>query len=277
MRPIRKGKNALIFGPWVGELGWELTEWLPRLFAMSRKFEKVVAISYESSRSLYNGYDFFAHNYSLQDSHFAFGKINRSDELQIIVEAAKKFHLNDFTVYTPYNKSRLANIVRRALARKEYRSMCNSVGGLAQCDIVVHFRNFVRRGDSDDKNFPTATADDVCGKLRDFGFTVVAIGHPEMSYAPAGAIDGRSADIDRAVEFICGSKIVVGGSSAPMHLAQLCKKPIVTFFSPPSVLARYQGYWNPFNADLEVVTDSSFQPNSEQVVDSIFRLYERLK
>ena len=109
-----------------------------------------------------------------------------------------------------------------------------------------------------------------------------------MSYCPAGATDLRSTDLREAVEAICSSSLVVGGSSGPMHLATLCcgerghgcPQLVWCGGGAPerkTTSKRYARDWNPFKTPTDAFQCGSWQPSLESVWDRLRAFCERLE
>ena len=67
---------------------------------------------------------------------------------------------------------------------------------------------------------------------------------------------------------------MVGPSSGPMHLAQMCGTPIVCWgdnrkYNGHFLKDRYLKDWNPFNSQVEWIDCENWQPEPEEIVERI--------
>lgn len=89
-----------------------------------------------------------------------------------------------------------------------------------------------------------------------------------------GAYDYRGMDLQSLMDLIASVKVVVGGSSGVMHLAALCKTPLVvwgdnrTYFNE-TLEKRYKETWNPLDTQIEWVETSNWNPKVEDVENGI--------
>lgn len=88
---------------------------------------------------------------------------------------------------------------------------------------------------------------DILNKELSSSYKVAFIGSESSSYCPVEALDLRGIEMKRLVNVIHSSKLVVGQSSGPIHLASLCTTPHLTWSGYRlRTYARYAHHWNPF-------------------------------
>ena len=104
----------------------------------------------------------------------------------------------------------------------------------------------------------------------------VAVAHPEMSCCPPGCEDRRAFGLETGINAVSRARIVVGGSSASMHLGSLCAKPIVVWIGNGADIERYLSYWNPFGSPVFPVTDQTFRSRPKQLVATLERAVQHL-
>jgi hypothetical protein len=165
-------------------------------------------------------------------------------------------------ILTPADFS--SRINQAFIGKKIYKPFLNFDG--KNFTFAFHFRNF-ERVSTENKSYPLEYADYISRWCNDNGYRIAAIGHPELSYCPPGCEDLRSLDLNVGISTIRSSAIMVGGSSAPLHLGALCKKPIVTWIGGGADIERYLTYWNPFGSKVWVVTDKTFIPRPNDVIE----------
>lgn len=259
-----KKSDTLIVGPYVGEFGWEIMEWIPYVRMIAKRYKRVIAISYTNSRYFYSNSEFFPTNLELGSSGFGFGEIPKSLEKKIISSCAQAYGLQHFDLFKPSFLNRISKFL---IGKKKYLVYREDSLNM-EIDILFHFRNFTRE-DGDYKNYPKEDCDKLVDNFVDKNFNVACIGHPKYSYCPKNASDLRSNDFKLTIAAMSASKLVVGGSSGPIHLACLCNKPIVTWISEEFGAERYRSYWNPFKVPVYIVSEKTFRPPKDQIIDNI--------
>ena len=262
---------TLIIGPYVGEFGWEIMEWIPYINKIAIKYNKVISISYKESKYFYKDFLFCPHDLKLGASGFAFGKISKEKEMEIINDCILKFNLNKFDLFKPAYLNKISKYI---LGEKKYNSYKTNTNNIT-IDILFHFRNF-QREDGDYKNYDKKLSDDIANYFLLKNYKLACIGHPDLAYCPSKVEDFRSKDFKDTIDIISQSRIVVGGSSGPMHLACLCEKPIITWISAEFGAERYLSYWNPFKVPVYIVSDKSFKPGKEKIIENIEKALKEL-
>lgn len=268
-----KKNDTIILGPYVGEFGWELMEWLPYVEKFKKRYNRIVAISYKNSEYFYKDIEFFPHDLKLEQSSFGFGNINNIEKKNIIMKCANHFNLVKYDTFSPFDLNKVTKFLLRG---KKYIKYYEKIDNNEQFDLVFHFRDF-KRTDGNIKNYPKNEIDYICNVFIEKGYKIACIGHPELSYCPDNVPDYRSEEIQKAIAVISASKLVIGGSSAPMHLAALCGRPIVTWIGAEFGAERYLSYWNPFNVPVWIVSDKTFRPDKELIIKKVLEAINRLK
>lgn len=258
-------KETLIAGPYTGEFGWELMEWQGYVRKLRKNYKRTIVISYINSRYLYENCEFFAHGLSLKESGYAYGIFSNEKNKKIIQDCVKYYRLDGYDLFAPYMLNRLT---RFFIGGQSFVKFYEPPIGNKTFDLAFHFRDF-ERADGSVKNYPKEDVDCIVKECAGMGLNVCFIGYPKLAYCPMGYEDMRSENLADAVSAICSSKIVVGGSSAPMHLASLCNKPIVAWIGPPVTADRYFTNWNPFKSKVYLVTDQTFRPEKDLVIAMI--------
>ena len=258
-----QNNNALVAGPFVGEFGWELMEWQGYIRKLSRKYDTTVSISYNSSKYLYETCEFFAHNFSLERSGYGYGKCEPEEMQRIVERAAEAYGLSEYDVIQPVDLHRINRIL---FGKQIFRKFCEDSN--ERLDIVFSFRDMLRE-DGNEKNYEKKNIQPILDYCDHNGLRYGFIGLPQYSYCPNDKFDLRSTDLKETIAHISSSALVVGGSSGPMHLASLCGKPIVVWTGAPSITRRYFAAWNPFAVSVYVVTENTFNPSPEAVIETI--------
>ncbi|MEJ5352686.1 MAG: hypothetical protein WHS65_13970 [Melioribacteraceae bacterium] len=268
---IKKSKN-LIAGPYYGEFGWELMSFQGYVRKLRKFYENVAVISYNTSNYLYEKCIFFPHSLKLEKSSFGFGIYNEKLISELSIKVAKELNFNDYDLFTPFHINRINKLL---IGNQEFKKFYEPPIQNNKFDIVFHFR-YLRREDGDKKNYNIEYIRKIFSYFEKNKYKIGFIGLPQYSYALGGEYDLRSNDLRYTISIISNSRLVVGGSSAPMHLAQLCDKPIVVWIGKEADIDRYISYWNPFNSPVFVVSDKNWQPKPEEVINKINEAIEKL-
>lgn len=256
-------KKWLVAGPYTGELGWEMMVWQGYVRALRRRYKNLLVISYPFSSVFYEDCTFIPQDRKLIDSGFGLGVMNRKKTAELVQEyIGDQIKPGEYDLLLPHD---LTRIPRRILLRPVFPKLGKENDGIFDFDVVFHFRDFERKGDLGSKSYPREDADRLFLMCREKGLSCACIGHPEMAYCPEGCEDRRSLDMAVAIDAISKARLVCGGSSAPMHLASLCAKPMVVWIGHGADIERYISYWNPRKSPVFVVTEETFQPSPDQV------------
>lgn len=270
-----KRPQVLIAGPWLDELGWELAIWQAavRYQRISKCYEKVYVITFKNREYLYEDCEIYPHNEELINAGFGINKVPQEKINQLLDSCIDYYAIKEkFDLFTP-NKflSKFFRLKRKIkndiLHRKFYSDPIDD----KYFDIAFHFRSFERDGDDfSPKSFSPEKADQIAELCKLHGFSVCCIGAPGYSYVAKGTENRQSHDLLTSISYICVSRLVVGVSSAPMHLASLCGIPIVVWIgSPPGANRYFTTTWNPFNSKVFLVTEKTFNPSVEEIFCTI--------
>ena len=118
-----------------------------------------------------------------------------------------------------------------------------------------------------EKEWDRAAAGRLVRLLGDSGYAVAAVGGLD-NYCPPGARDLRGEPLPVLRAVLSSAAVVIGPSSGPLHLAQLCEAPVVTWYNRPELQKigsrlRYERLWNPFRAPVTFLDAGS--PTAEEV------------
>jgi ADP-heptose:LPS heptosyltransferase len=227
-------------------------------------------ITFENRSILYEDCEIYAHQEQLINADFGIGKVSEGKIEQLVSECVCHFSISEpFDLFTPNKFLSLLFKLRRKfksdlLHKRFYAVPIDN----KRFDIAFHFRSFERRGDIQPKSFPHEKADQLVEMCTSHGLRVCCIGAPEYSYVPPKAENRQSNDLSTTIAHLCASRLIVGGSSAPLHLAQLCGLPIVVWIGLKGD-DRYFTISNPFHSSVFMVTDKTFNPQVHQIYGAI--------
>jgi len=273
-------KNGVIFGPWVGEFGWELFAWQAHCRTISRSYDYCVAISRPENQILYSDFcdmflPFDPPSEGVSDSHMN-SAIKDFDLAQFAQACISPDILGSFDWswirpqkfgHPPYDHWRapvpiegVGDIIPHyRLLKGSYE--CNKV------DIVVHARNREIRGID---NWNIRKWQKVVSALSE-NFSFASIGTTKSSVHVEGTLDCRGDSTEATVGMLNYARCIVGPSSGPMHLATLSGCPQVWWTSNPNQnFSRYKHTWNPFGIENSMLQGSD--PSVESVVNEILNM-----
>lgn len=272
-------KKGVIFGPWVGEFGWELFAWQGHIRQIAKSFDFVVVIGKPGNNFLYSDFSDifvpFEPPKGIADSHtnstFNISSFNIQQFIQSTVNNSVLIEYNWSYLpptkigHPPYNHWRASlNISPFGEICPDYRFL-RSPNNFSNIDIVIHARNrSIREVDNWDVN----NWDTLVGALQSKSMSVVSIGTNEQSKHIDNTIDMRNISLDKTVGLLNSARCIVGSSSGPMHLATLSGCPQVVWTSNyRQNYSRYRDTWNPFNIKCIMIPNEV--PDPLVVLDAI--------
>jgi len=261
--------KTLIAGPFVGEFGWELMRWQSYIRAMSEGFDRTIIYSRPDREFLYRDFadEFCPHDPGTSDgSMYSLPKGIGGSGVNLFAER------DDSTVrINPQNK---------ASADKAFAGVTpvwtaygnTEQNGQKREFVCIHARKVSSAWDSkESRNWSDEKWDALVGGMD---MPTIAIGHPDQSICPRGAVDSRGSSLESLANTLRVSRCIVGPSSGPMHFASLCGCPQVIWVGkdPGGKLAkRYRSGWNPFDVSVEIVpSDHYWNPSVDDVRDCLY-------
>lgn len=257
--------KTLLAGPWLGEFGWELCTWVPamRYLAEQKRFEHVVVICQK-------GHDFLYWDFA--DEFIFYNKKGKSDRWLLNGKKTlapkrilKKY--KDATYYAPSAEKCL----KWNRSMRKYGNPSSIFG----YDIVIHARHVKNRDWIDKK----------CGGSRNWGrknweslvkmfhcCKICCIGTEDGAYHIDGTDDMRGATLQLTCDILAASKVAIGESSGPMHLASYCGCPHVVITDSRiqrSIGAtnkeRYRTLWNRYQTKCKIIEHKTWNPTPREV------------
>jgi ADP-heptose:LPS heptosyltransferase len=137
-----------------------------------------------------------------------------------------------------------------------------------QYDIIIHARNRPVRFATEGHNYPIELWLRLIELLKKHGFErIAAIGTKEQAFAPAGSLDFRGIAMEQLMNMMASTRMVIGPSSGPIHLASLCGTPHVVWARGRASARvdqrnkeRYESYWNPLKTPVTVILHRNEEP-----------------
>jgi ADP-heptose:LPS heptosyltransferase len=269
--------RTLVAGPWLGEMGWELCCWIPRVRYLSHRYKRTIVI-------IPKGHDYLYHDFADKIIHY--DKKGKKDRWKCKGKNPKipkkiKAKYAGAKFYTPTEKHCLSTKKEWFKYGKLWSSLnCNY-------DILIHARSvkqndWIDRKCGGDRNYPVKKWREVLLSLMAFtherGMVLAAasIGSKKGAHHIPGTTDLRGIPLDQLCTVMANSKVCIGTSSGPMHLAHLCGCPIVVFsdarkqkYIKGSNKVRYRKRWRAFDTPVKVLEHPKWRPSVDKVVRTI--------
>lgn len=264
--------GTLLFGCFLGELGWEVATWIPAMRHVAHKFDRVVAIIRPEYRYLYED---FVDKFEYYDKK---GKRDRWLLNGKKVFASKKI-LRKYPGVVYYNPSK----EKCTRWKREYFRYGGETYLHPAFDLIIHARH-LKKGDWIDKRL---------GRSRDWPLknyiklikelnsrlisplVIASIG--TKAYHVPGTINMLNIPISRLCLAMANSKLMIGTSSGPSHLASLCGCPhiVITGNEKHKSLGggrnrdRYKTNWNSFRTRVKILDKNNWNPSVETVLEAV--------
>ena len=243
--------KTAFFGPWVGELGWELMAWQGFCRFEARNFDKVYVCSFPDMEFLYQDFadEFIPHDYP-----------NRKLDFENIDDVEFELPVDIDAHYKPFKTYKVPDQHFIQYGSKLPKSFV--------FDILIHARN-IRIAH---KNYPEEKWEQIVNGIQEVLNTdsIASIGQiPDLHIK--GTKDLRGIPLGDLCDSMANSQVVIGGSSGVMHLATLCNTPIIvwgdrrTYFNE-TLETRYRKTWNPFSSEVHFLYDDKWQPDPQAVI-----------
>jgi hypothetical protein len=245
--------KRIALGPWIGELGWMISAWVPamRMYARHYADHHYVMVVPEGTQALVR---------------------DITDEIVTISPYGKPDRwLNDFKEPQPMpevkaDKWVLPSQSNCAPPKSGYYDYRRFYSGKLRNPprVVIHARG-LRRNKSAVRNWELARYVELLAALGNP--PAASIGSLAGAYHVPGTVDMRSDDIAMAMYAVCNCKVCLGPSSGPMHLASVCECPHIVWTDAKYQKSiggtnrdRYERIWNHKNTPVSVIDKYGWQP-----------------
>lgn len=261
-----KNEQVLLAGPWVGEFGWELFCWQGHIRKLSKDFDKTIVIGRPGNEFLYS--DFC-------DEYIEFNPESFKTDMWKCHDAKPHNHIVNNTPHTHYfsgnfNIGMLYSIdgvrdLNGLFFKQEFHKYIVDTD-LDGYNVILHGRN---KSTGADRNWSKEQWETLSKILLDAGLSVCCIGNSEAFHLE-GTSDLRSISFKDLTGVMNKSKLIVGPSSGPMHMASLCGlKHLV--WSTEYNRVRYERDWNPFNTEVVFYSEGGWNPDTYKIKDIILK------
>jgi len=255
--------KTLFAGPWVGELGWELFCWqgVLRHAVQSGEYNNVIISGRGINKFLYEDfcteYIPYAPNDYQPDS---FG--NRAPLSDYPKPKEDCTYVGPNTCLTHYTPPG----IWRPNVGQSFIKYGNTID--TDIDILIHARctNKVGTGyrDWSIHNFET-----IVKQFSQYTFACIGLHHAASHIN--GTKDLRGIELSTLADYMASTKLILGPSSGPMHLASLCGLNHIAW-GVENNTSRYNVDWNPHNTPVEYIVSENWNPNINTVISKMENL-----
>lgn len=255
--------SKLLVGPWMGEFGWEMMRWqgIIRYYAQDNKFDEVIIGCASGNRVLYQDFatDFIDNTpYHGYPDGWKYNHMNPVFDKEILEKVNPDVYISPTQESTARSKPQ--NFAKYGVSDPAL-----------SYDLLIHPRSTTKNG-TGIRNWPEGRWMNLVNSLTEL--KIGCIGTTNSSYYIPGVADLRDISLDKLVNIMSSSKMVIGPSSGPMHLASLCglKHLVWTDTKVWSSISgtnrqRYETIWNPFMTDVIVIDQEGWQPSIDTILN----------
>jgi len=250
------------------EFGWLVARFIPRLRSYSSKFEKTIVVCEPGTEYLFH---------DITDIFEPFHFKGRSERW--LYEARqpniKKRIMDKYPGAVKFLPSEKTCMHGSRIYKKYGEKLERSLW-----DIVIHARS-ENKYRSDNRNWPIKKWDKLMSMFT--SRKVACIGSKTGSIHIKGATDLRGINMKPLCDLLSNSKVVIGPSSGPMHLASFCGANHVVWTDnkyqkviKANNRKRYEKLWNPLKTPVTVIDEYGWNPPVKVVAQRISKILEAL-
>jgi len=255
--------SILLAGAGVMEFGWAICTWIPAVRYMSRKYEKTIVVCPP-------GHDYLYQDFADEILHTA--KSGRCDRW--LCEARVVKPSRPVIVNIGPDKLMVPSEKVCTKGHREYRMYGKDKG--TGYPLVVHARA-EQDYRSDDRNWPVKRYEKLLRKLGNP--EAVSIGTKSQSAHVPGTTDMRNLPMEELCDLLASSKLTIGTSSGPIHLAAMCGCPVAVWTDRSyhksikgTNAYRYRKLWNPYRVKATVIDTHGWRPPIGVVEKAIWEM-----
>jgi len=254
-------RTRVWIGPWVGEFGWELMMWQGHARTYAKNFKEVYVSSRPEMEYLYRDFatKFIPHDIRGETDCDGCNGKRYTNYLNNKIDARTDI------LFPPrkYPVEWVHKTLGREIFKKQTFIKYGKKTGKYNFDILIHAR-CTNKKKSSNRNYKSWN--ELIHKLSKY--KVACIGSKDASKHIQGTIDMRGVSLEKLCNMMADSKLVIGPSSGPMHLASLCGTTHIVFTYEKNKI-RYEKCWNPFDTKAIVLVDENWQPKVSTVMKAI--------
>lgn len=258
--------KILLAGPWIGEFGWELFCWQGYVRELSKNYDKTIVISRPGNSALYEDFcdeyiDFNPKSFKT-DFWMCSESVDFTDLISNI-EHDDYFGGNFDIGYRCLSDGRSIDTKGIFKTQKfvKYSKETNYDG----YDVIFHCRN---KTTGNQRNWDFEQWVNLKNILPS-ELKIACIGNNE-AFKIDGCDDLRGIELSDLIGVMNKSKLIIGPSSGPMHLASLCGLKHLVWSSEHNRV-RYLTDWNPFNTEVIFYSKEEWNPNPNNIYNIILK------
>ena len=258
--------SKLLAGHDIMEMGWNICTWIPAIRYLARAYKETIVVCKPGHEYLYRDFATGFEHYKAEGRTGLYGWYFRDKSIKMPRRIKAKY--KGAKIVVPDKK-----ICTKA-PRKYFKYGQHDRG--LEYDLVIHARSEVKFN-RDNRNWPVGRYMKVLNALRNEKYiSACSIGTKKGAYHIPGTQDLRGIEIEHLCNVLASSKLCIGVSSGPMHLASLCGCPHVVWTDNHYQKAikgtnkdRYKTLWNPFGTRCKVIDKYGWRPGINAVYDKI--------
>lgn len=256
---VKKGNNKVrriaFFGPWIGEFGWEAMSWQSWCRKESRRYEKSYVCSFPGMELFYEDFaEFIPHSDGIRE---LWGPDPRDIDFSKV-----KYTL-------PEDVSEQIMPIWALASGGEFIRFGSELIDRFSC--LIHARG-IKTHEQAFKNYPMELWERIAHELP---ANTACVGTSSDIHIK-GTVDLRGISLKELANHIAGCKVMIGGSSGPMHFSCLCGAPMVVWgpriACGGSLEERYKKIWNPFGTRVEYVCRDDWAPTPGEILTRVYAI-----
>lgn len=258
--------KRLFAGPFVGEFGWELFCWQGILRDISKNYDHIHIVCMPGKEVLYQDFATTIEIWS-PETYIPDGPFNTGITKDYPMPTYDCDYIGPNTKLTQYHSH---NGTYQPNVNQQYVIFGNKVD--IKYDIVLHARSTDKVG-TENRNWPEEYWNELVLKikLKYPTIRIASIGTKQAALHINNTTDLRDISLNELTDILYSSKLCIGPSSGPMHLASLCKTPHLVW-SPEINRIRYNTAWNPHNTTVEFLLAENWIPSVQEVENLIIKM-----
>ena len=259
--PKKAGDALLIAGPFVGELGYEIGEWMPFVKYVSDTLQtKVHVFTRKGHEVLYPFAETF-HTYEFPTDHVYNNWLYKHTNSESTLFESIVREMGEYAAEHPNPKQQFFYETADSTQRDtHFKNRKNIIITASQASIrtwkeaipgskkVVLVCRFLKRGT--ERNSDIEQINKLADYVKGIGYTPVIVGKTDENFT-IGVKHGinliNRTTLADLVAIYRQSTVIVGNSTGTIHLAAACDVPHITWgstFLDDTVIRRYQHDWN---------------------------------
>jgi len=260
-----KNDNILLAGPWIGEFGWELFCWQGYVRKLSRQYDKVIIIGRPGNKYLYE--DFCDEYIEFDPGSFktdAWNCQGAKNFDHIINSIPHTKYLNGiFDIGMRYTHNGVIDSKKLFFTEQEFFKYNYKSDNTF--DVLFHCRN---KSTGSERNWGRSEWEKLYNSLPS-NLKIGCVGNDESFYI-SGTENLRGINLKELVGIFNNTKLIIGPSSGPMHLASLCGLKHLVWSTEYNRI-RYERDWNPFNSEVVFYSGGDWSPKHSEIKELILK------